>query len=96
MSLATSIPGINFPNPIFTTLFVSCHAYEHFLHVIDWVLALKQLSEYETETLNEIYSNIGWCNFCDTLTAIAIHQLGLPQEWFAKTEQIAVEQEQRL
>ena len=63
----TSIPGINFPNSVFTALFVGWHAYEHFLqekielrHVIDWAVALRQLSEQETETLNEIKSNTGW------------------------------------
>lgn len=99
----TSMPGINFPNPVFTALFVGWHAYEHFLqekielrHVIDWALALHQLSEKEAENLNEIKSNTGWGVFCDTLTAIAIHQLGLPQDWFPKIGQISVEQEQRV
>ena len=99
----TSITGINFPNPVFTALFVGWHAYEHFLqekielrHVIDWVFALKQLSEQEAETLNEIKSNTGWGEFCDTLTAIAIRQLGLPQEWFPKIEPISGEQEQQV
>ena len=99
----SSIPGINFPNPVFTALFVVWHAYEHFLqekielrHVIDWALVLRQLSEQEVETLKEIKSNTGWGEFCDTLTAIAIHQLALPQEWFPKTELISVEQEQRV
>lgn len=100
---STTIPGINFPNPVFTALFVGWHAYEHFLqekielrHVIDWALALKQLSEQEAKTLNEIKSNTGWGEFCDTLTAMAIHQLGLPQDWFPKIGQISVEQEQRV
>lgn len=86
---STSIPGINFPAPAFTALFVGWHAYEHFLqekiqlrHIIDWALALRQLSEQEVETLVEIKSNTGWGEFCDTLTAIAIHQLELPLEWF--------------
>lgn len=99
----TSIPGICFPNPAFTALFVGWHAYEHFLqekielrHVIDWALALRQLSEQEVKTLNEIKCNTGVGEFCDTLTAIAIHQLGLPQEWFHENEQISVEQEQRV
>ena len=99
----TSIPGINFPNSVFTALFVGWHAYEHFLqekielrHVIDWALSLRQLTELEAETLNEIKRNTGWGNFCDTLTAIAIRQLGLPQDWFHETEQVAVEQEQQV
>ena len=100
---STSIPGINFPNPIFTALFVGWHAYEHFLqekielrHVIDWALALRQLTKDEAETLNGIKRNTGWGVFCDTLTAIAIHQLGLPKEWFHKEEPYPVEQEHRV
>ena len=99
----SSIQGINFPNPAFTALFVGWHAYEHFLqekielrHLIDWALALKQLLEQEAKTLNEIKSNTGWGGFCDTLTAIAIHHLGLPIEWFHMTEQISVEREQQV
>ena len=100
---STSIPGINFPNPIFTALFVGWHAYEHFLqekielrHVIDWALVLRQLSEQEVETLIEIKCNTGWGVFCDTLTAIVIHQLGLPQEWFPEEGLNQTEQEQRV
>ena len=99
----TTIPGINFPNPVFTALFVGWHAYEHFLqekielrHLIDWALALRQLSEQDTETLNEIKSNTGWGEFVDTLTTIAIHRLALPQEWFLKEEPISIEQELRV
>lgn len=90
---STLIPGINFPCPLFTALFVGWHAYEHFLQekielrqVVDWALSLKQLSGQETETLNEIKSNTGWGGFCDTLTAIAIHQLGLPKNWLSANE----------
>ena len=99
----TSIPGISFPNPAFTALFVGWHAYEHFLqekielrHVIDWALALQQLSEQKAETLNEIKSNTRWGDFCDTLSAIAIHRLALPQEWFHVNEQSYSEQAQRV
>lgn len=99
----TSMPGINFPDPVFTALFVGWHAFEHFLqekielrHVIDWALALHQLSDQEAELMNKIKRNTGWGDFCDTLTAIAIHQIDLPTKWFPKTEQISVEQEQRL
>lgn len=99
----TSIPGIYFPNWVFTVLFVGWHAYEHFLqekielrHVIDWTLALRQLSEQEAEILNKTKGNTGWGKFVDTLTAIAIHQLSLPQEWFSKVEPISIEQEQRV
>ncbi len=100
---STSIPGISVPNPAFTALFVGWHAYEHFLqekielrHVIDWALALRQLSEQETETQNKIKHNTGWGKFCDTLTAISIHQLCLPTKWLRTTEQISVKQEQRV
>ena len=100
---STTIPGINYPNSVFTALFVGWHAYEHFLqekielrHVIDWALALRQLSEQDTETLNEIKSNTGWGEFVDTLTTIAIHRLALPQEWFLKEEPISIEQELRV
>lgn len=100
---STAIPGINFPNPLFTALFVGWHAYEHFLqekielrHVIDWALALRQLSEQEAETLNAIKCNTGWGEFCDTLTAIAIHRLALPNEWFPKEEIASSEREQRV
>lgn len=99
----TLIQGINFPCPLFTALFVGWHAYEHFLqekielrHVIDWALALRQLTEQEAETLNRIKNNTGWGDFCDTLTAIAINQLNLPTDWFHRTEQISAEQEQRV
>lgn len=99
----TSMPGISFPNHTFTALFVGWHAYEHFLqekielrHVIDWAIALRQLTGQEAETLNEIKCNNGWGGFCDTLTAIAINQLSLPTDWFHRTEQISVEREQQV
>lgn len=99
----TTIQGINFPNPVFTALFVGWHAYEHFLqekielrHVIDWALALRQLTEQEVETLDKIKRNTGWGEFCDTLTAIAIHRLALPNEWFPKEEIASSEREQRV
>jgi len=99
----TSIPVINYPNPVFTALFVGWHAYEHFLqekieikHVIDWVLAFKQLTEQEVETLNEIKDNTGWGDFCDTLTSIAIHQLGLPHEWSHQEELKSTGHEERV
>lgn len=87
----TIIPGIYYPNPLFTALFVGWHAYEHFLqekiqirHVIDWVLSLKQLSDTDAETLSSIKVETKWGLFADTLTAIAVHQLNLSQEWFLK------------
>ena len=94
----TSIPGICFPNSLFTALFVGWHAYEHFLqekiqlrHVIDWALSLRQLTNQEAEQLNGIKRNTGWGCFTDTLTAIAIHQLNLPKKWFSTTENDVVE-----
>ena len=104
----TSVKGICFPNPLFTALFVGWHAYEHFLqekiqlrHVIDWTLSLRQLTNQEAEQLNEIKRNTGWGSFMDTLTAIAIHQLNLPKEWFPITEveaveNVSIEQEQKV
>ena len=99
----TAIIGINFPNPVFTALFVGWHAFEHFLqekielrHVIDWALALKQLTEQEAKTLNAIKRNTGWGDFCNTLTAISIHKLGLPQVWFNKEELTSSEEGQRV
>lgn len=104
----TSVKGICFPSPLFTVLFVGWHAYEHFLqekiqlrHVIDWALSLRQLSNQEAEQLNEIKRNTGWGSFTDTMTAIAIHQLDLPTEWFSATKvevavKISSEQEQRI
>ena len=89
----TSIKGICFPTPVFTALFAGWHAYEHFLqekiqlrHVIDWVLALKQLSESDARILNDAKGDFHWGKFTDTLTAIALCQLNLPQEWFPQTE----------
>lgn len=95
---STSVSGIFFPNPLFTAMFVGWHAYEHFLqekiqlrHVIDWALSLHQLTSHEVEQLNKIKRNTGWGRFTDTLTAIAIHQLNLPTEWFPTTEVEVVE-----
>ena len=104
----TSIKGIYFPNPAFTALFVGWHAYEHFLqekiqlhHVIDWVLALRQLSKTDARLLNEAKGDACWGKFANTLTAIALHQLNLPQEWFPQTEleaakAVSPEQEQEV
>lgn len=99
----TTIPGITFPCPAFTALFVGWHAYEHFLqekielrHVIDWALALKQLTEQDVKTLNAIKRNTGWGDFCNTLTAVANHKLGFPEVWFHKKEIASSVQEQRV
>lgn len=90
---STSIKGICFPNSAFTALFVGWHAYEHFLqekiqlrHVIDWVLALKQLSESDAKISKEVKADTRWGKFTDTLTAIALHQLNLPKDWFPQVE----------
>lgn len=89
----TIIPGIYYPNPLFTALFVGWHAYEHFLqekiqlrHLIDWVLALKQLSDTDAETLHSIKGKTRWGLFTDTLTAIAVRLLNLPQKLFPNNE----------
>ena len=89
----TSIKGICFPCPVFTALFVGWHAYEHFLqekiqlrHVIDWVLALRALTPSDAVVVRQTIENATWSRFADTMTSIAIHQLGLPQEWFTQTE----------
>lgn len=89
----TSLKGISLPCSAFTALFVGWHAYEHFLQekiqlrqVIDWALALKQLTEFDARILHEAKTNTRWGRFTDTLTAMAIHQLGLPQKWFPAME----------
>lgn len=104
----TSIKGICFPNPIFTALFVGWHAYEHFLqekiqlrHIIDWALALRQLTELEVDSLREVKAQSRWGKFTDAMTAIALHRMGLPQSWFPAKEResanaITQEQEQRV
>lgn len=104
----TSLPGICFPNPTFTALFTVWHAHKHFLaekielrHVIDWALALMQLSEEDAQTVNEVKLGSPWGRFADTLTAIAIHKLNLPEVWFPQKElkassEIGSEQEQKV
>lgn len=104
----TNIQSINYPNPVFTALFVGWHAYEHFMqekiqlhYVIDWALALKQLNESQVEEVNSIKANTKWGQFVDVLTAIAIHQLSLSKNWFPAKElefanRISAEQEQRV
>ena len=89
----TSIKGIYFPNPVFMALFVGWHAYEHFLqekiqlrHVIDWALALKQLSESDARLLSEAKGDSRWGRFTDSLTSIALHRLNLPHKWFPQPE----------
>lgn len=106
--LFKAIPGIYFPCPAFTVLFVGYHAYEHFLqekiqirHIIDWALALRQLSADETDSVNDVMANSRWSIFLNTLTAIAINQLKLPLERFPSKalnniSSIDAEQEKRV
>ena len=89
----TSLPGICFPNPTFTALYTVWHAHKHFLsekielrHVIDWALSLRQLSDGEAWMVREVKNGSPWGRFADTLTAIAIHKLQLPTEWFQQRE----------
>lgn len=105
---ATALPGINFPNAAFTALFTGWHAYKHFLHekvelrhIIDWALALRQLSETDAETISAVKAQTGWGRFTEVMTAIALHRLNLPQEWFPqkeveRAEAVTKEQEQRV
>ena len=104
----TSIVGICFPCPAFTALHTGWHAYEHFLqekielrHVIDWAVALRQLSDEDAEAVNAVKGPPPWGRLLDILTAIAQHRLGLTQEWFpekdlAAAEDITSEKEQRV
>lgn len=89
----TMVPGICFPNPTFTALFTAWHAHKHFLaekielrHAIDWALSLKQLFDEEAWTVCEVKYGSQWGRFADTLTAIALHRLQLPTEWFQQRE----------
>ena len=104
----TSLPGICFPNPTFTALFTVWHAHKHFLaekielrHVIDWALALRQLSDEEARMVHGVKHGTPWGRFADTLTAIALHRFQLPAEWFPQREveaasEIGPELEQRV
>lgn len=106
--IPTSQPSIYFPSPTFTALFTAWHAYKHFLaekielrHVIDWVLSLKQLSDEEAWTVYEVKDGSPWGRFADTLTAIALHRLQLPEDLFPQREveaasEIGSELEQRV
>jgi len=89
----TSLPGICFPNPTFAALYTVWHAHKHFLaekivlrHVIDWALALRQLSDTEARMVHEVKDGSPWGRFADTLTAIAMHRLQLPKDWFPQQE----------
>lgn len=92
----TMVPGICFPNPTFTALFTAWHAHKHFLaekielrHVIDWALSLKQLSDSVAWMVNELKYGSPWGRFADTLTAIAMHRLQLPENWFPQKDVVA-------
>ena len=92
----TSLPGICFPNPTFTALFTAWHAHKHFLaekielrHVIDWALSLRRLSDTKAQKVHEVKYGTPWGRFADTLTAIALHRLQLPTNWFPQTEVVA-------
>lgn len=105
---STALSGIYFPNAAFTALFTAWHAYNHFLqekielrHVIDWALALRQLSDEESQTVFEVKGNTPWGRFADTLTAISLRRLHLPKEWFPeregdRAESVSLELEQRV
>lgn len=90
---ATPLPGIYFPNPVFVALHTAWHACHHFLeekielrHVVDWALSLKRLTADEVAALHEAKGDARWGRFADTLTAIALHRLHLPEEWFPRCE----------
>lgn len=103
-----ALPGICFPCPTLTALYTGWHAYKHFLHekielrhVVDWALCLKQLTEAEAAKVDEVKGTATWSRFADTLTAISLHRLGLPKEWFPakeveRAEAVATEEEQRV
>ena len=107
-SRSTAMQGICYPNAEFTTLYVGWHAYKHFLnekielrHVVDWALSLKQLNDEEAKKVDEVKGAITWSRFADTLTAISLHKLQLPQEWFPtkeveRAEAVSTEEEQRV
>lgn len=89
----TALPGICFPCPALTALYTGWHAYKHFMHekielrhVIDWALALRQLTQEEAEEVGRVKGTSPWGRFTDTMTAIALHRFALPQEWFPARE----------
>lgn len=104
----TALSGICFPCPALTALYTGWHAYKHFVHekielrhVIDWALALRQLTAYEAEEVGKVKGASPWWRFADTMTAIALHRFALPQEWFlvrevAASSHISPELEERV
>ncbi len=68
---------------------------------MDWALSLKQLTEAEAAKVDEVKGTATWSRFADTLTAISLHRLGLPKEWFPakeveRAEVVVAEEEQRV
>lgn len=104
----TALSGICFPCPTLTALYTGWHAYKHFMHekielrhVIDWALALRQLTQEEADEVSGVKGLSSWGRFADTMTAIALHRFALPQEWFPAREveaasHISLEQEDRV
>lgn len=89
----TALPGICFPCPALTALYTGWHAYKHFMHekielrhVIDWALALRQLTADEAEEVGRVKGTSPWGRLTDTMTAIALHRFALPEEWFPARE----------
>lgn len=103
-----ALPGICFPCQTLTALYTGWHAYKHFMHekielrhVIDWALALRQLTADEAEEVGKVKGASPWGRFADTMTAIALHRFALPQEWFPAREveaasHISPEQEEQV
>lgn len=104
----TALPGICFPCSALTALYTGWHAYKHFMHekielrhVIDWALALRQLTQEEAEEVGRVKGTSPWGRFTDTMTAIALRWFALPQEWFpvrevAASSHISPELEERV
>lgn len=104
----TALPGISFPCPALTALYTGWHAYKHFMHekielrhVVDWALALRQLTVDEAEEVGRVKGTSSWGRFADTMTAITLHRFALPQEWFPAQEveaasHISLELEERV
>lgn len=104
----TALSGICFPCPVLTALYTGWHAYKHFMHekielrhVIDWALALRQLTADEVEEVGKVKGASPWGRFADTMTAIALHRFALPEEWFPAREveaasHISPEREERV
>ena len=89
----TALSGICFPCPVLTALYTGWHAYKHFMHekielrhVIDWAVALRQLTTDEVEEVGKVKGASPWGRFADTMTAIALHRFALPEEWFPARE----------